>query len=60
MKANIEKAILGCLMLDDSKSTNILTDLNEKDFGPFHRHVYESMHNLMVKGMNIDCLLVLN
>lgn len=61
MRLNIERSILSCLMLDDSNSTNILMDLNEKDFSyDLHRQIYESMHKLMIKEMNIDCLLVLN
>lgn len=52
-----EKAVLGCILIDDSKIAKVLEILRPEDFfDPHHRYIYQAMESLYEKRVEIDLL----
>lgn len=56
-----EQALLGCILLDNEKQAEILTELDEKDFySEAHQNIYSSMEKIYNKVIPIDFVTLVN
>lgn len=52
-----EKAVLGCVLIDDTKFSKVREILKSQDFlDPHHRYIFAAMESLNDKGVEIDLL----
>lgn len=52
-----EKAVLGCILIDDQKFKKVREELTPNDFhDPHHKYIYAAMEDLNDKGVEIDLL----
>ena len=52
-----EQSLLGSMMIDDEVTTEILSELNEKDFYMnSHRLIFNAMYDLQREGKPVDII----